>query len=158
MQRVHIHRIRQRHAYSLGEVTELLGVHKNTVRGWLRGGLSAMDETRPILIHGSELKRFLLNRRSAAKAPCQAHEFYCLKCRAPRTPWGMVADVTILSERRFNMHAICEVCDTSMHKATGQTKLTEMLQTLRIQQVQPRHIIETLPPSLKCHFNGSTNT
>ena len=155
MQRIPIHRIRERHAYSVDEVTELLGVHKNTVRQWLRRGLSAMDKTRPILIHGSELKRFLLNRRLLAKAPCEAHEFYCLKCRAPRTPWGRVVDVTIRSQRLFNTHAICEICDTGMYKAAGQVKLVEMLKTLCIQQVQPRHIIETLPPCLKCYFEGS---
>lgn len=158
MQRVPIHRIRYRHVYSIVEVTELLGVCKGTVRQWLRRGLAAMDDTRPILIHGSELKRFLLNKRSSAKVPCQPHEFFCLKCRAPRAPWSGVVDVTIRSQRLFNLHAICEVCDTAMHKAAGQSALTEMLKTLRVQQVQPRHIIETLPPSLKCYFEGSANT
>jgi len=157
VQRVPIHRIRYRHAYSIVEVTELLGVHKNTVRKWMRGGLAAMDNTRPILIHGSELKGYLLNKRSSAKSPCKPHEFYCLKCRAPRKPWGGVVDVTIRSASLFNIHAICEVCDTAIHKAAGVVKLIEMLKTLRIQQVQPRHIIETLPPSLKCYFEGSAN-
>ena len=99
MQRVPIHRIRQRYAYSIVEVTELLGVHKNTVRIWLRSGLYAMDNTRPILIHGSELKRFLLNRRLSGKSPCKPHEFFCLKCRQPRAPWGGVVDVTRCSGR-----------------------------------------------------------
>jgi hypothetical protein len=155
VQSVHIHRIRLSNAYSITEVTDLLGVHKNTVRLWLHSGLAAMDDSRPILIHGSALKSFLLNRRSSKKSPCQPHEFYCLKCRQPRPPWGNVVDVTIRSHRRFNMHAICEVCDTAIHKAAGQAMLVEMLKTLRIQKVQPRHIMEPLPPSLKCYFEGS---
>ena len=156
MQRIPINRIRHRHAYSIIEVTDLLRVHKGTVRQWLRRGLVAMDNTRPILIHGSELKRFLLNRRSLKKSPCQPHEFYCLKCRAPRVPWGKAVDVTIRSPRLFNLHAICEVCDTAMHKAAGQAKLIKMLETLRVQQVQPRHIIESLQPSLKCYLQRSS--
>ena len=155
VQRIPINRIRYRHAYSIVEVTELLRVHKGTVRQWLRRGLVAMDNTRPILIHGSELKRFLLNRRSSKKSPCQPHEFYCLKCRAPRVPWGKVVDVTIRSPCLFNLHAICEVCETAMNKAAGQAKLLEMLKTLRVQQVEPRHIIETLQPSLKCYLQRS---
>lgn len=158
MQRIPIHRIRYRHAYSIAEITELLGVHKNTVRQWVRGGLVAMDNTRPILIHGSELKRFLLNRRASKKSPCQPHEFYCLKCRAPRAPWSNVVDVTIRSTSLFNLHAICEVCDTKMHKAAGQAKLIKMLTTLSIQQVHPSHIIETLPPSLICIFERSADS
>ena len=155
MQRVHINRIRNRQAYSIVEVAELLHVHKGTVRQWLCRGLVAMDNTRPILIHGSELKRFLLNRRSSKKSPCKPHEFFCLKCRAPRVPWGKVVDVTVRSPSLFNLHAICELCDTKIHKAAGQAKLMVMLKTLRVQQVQPRHIIETLPPSLKCCLQRS---
>ncbi|MFZ4126225.1 MAG: helix-turn-helix domain-containing protein [Rickettsiales bacterium] len=158
MQRVPIHRIRYRRAYSIVEVTELLSVHKNTVRQWMRGGLKAMDDTRPILIHGSELKRFLLDRRSSKKSPCKPHEFYCLKCRAPRVPWGKVVDVTIRSTRLFNMHAICEACETSIHKTANHEKLIAALKILRIQQVHPKHIIESLPPSLKCYFDGSAET
>jgi hypothetical protein len=158
VQRVPIHRIRHRHAYIIVEITELLGVHKNTVRQWVRDGLCPMDNTRPIIIHGSELKRFLLNRRSSKKSPCQPHEFYCLKCRAPRVPWSKVVDVTIRSPRLFNLHAICGVCETAMNKAAGQAKLLEMLKTLRVQQVEPRHIIETLQPSLKCYLQRSSQS
>ena len=155
MKRIPIHRIRNRHAYSIVEVAELLNVYKGTVRQWLRLGLLAMDNTHPILIHGSELKAFLLNRRSSKKSPCQPHEFYCLKCRAPRAPWGNVVDVIIRSPRLFNLQAICEACHTEIHKAVGQAKLIEMLKNLRVQQVQPRHIIENLQPSLKCYFERS---
>ena len=158
MQRIPINRIRHRHAYSIVEVTELLHVHKGTVRQWLRRGLVAMDNTRPTLIHGSELKRFLLNRRSSKKSPCKPHEFYCLKCRAPRVPWGNVMDVTIRSQSLFNLHAICGECDTAMHKAAGQAQLAVILKTLCVQQVQPRHIIETLPPSLKCYLQRSSQS
>lgn len=155
MKRVPIHLIRHRHTYTIPEVAELLGVHKNTLRQWMREGLSPMDKARPIILHGAALKHFLLSRRASAKSPCLPHEFYCLKCRAPRVPWGGVIDVTIRSPQLFNMHAICEACDTTMHKAVGQPKLAEALKTLRIQQVQPKHIIETFPPSLKCYFERS---
>jgi hypothetical protein len=158
VKRIPISRIRHRHTYSIVEVTELLGVCKGAVRQWLRGGLTSLDDTRPILIHGSELKRFLLNRRLSKKLPCQLHEFYCLKCRAPRTPWGKVVDITIRSQNHFNLHALCEVCDTVIHKTANQVQLIEMLKTLCVQQVQPWHIIETLPPSLKCYFEGSADT
>jgi hypothetical protein len=92
-----------------------------------------MDDMRPILINGSELKQFLLNKCSSVKSPCKPYEFYCLKCRAPHAPWGSVVDVTIRTQRLFNLHAICEICDTAIHKAAGQEKLIEMLKTLRVQ-------------------------
>ena len=158
MQRHAIHRIRRRHVYSIADITALFGVHKNTVRQWIRGGLCPIDSTRPILIHGSDLKRFLQDRRSSTKSPCQLNEFYCLKCRAPRMPWAGVIDVTIRTPSLFNLHAICTVCDRKIHKAAGQAQLIKMLETLSVKQVRPLHIIETLPPSLKCHFEGVTKT
>lgn len=156
MQRLAIHRIRHRHVYSIADITALLDVHKNTVRQWIRDGLCPIDSNRPILVHGSVLKRFLQDRRSSTKSPCQMNEFYCLKCRAPRMPWAGVIDVTIRTPRLFNVHAICAVCDKPIHKAAGQDKLIKMLETLSVQQVHPWHIIETLPPSLKCYFEGVT--
>lgn len=152
MRRVPIHRIKQRQAYSIVEVADLLGVHKNTVRQWLRDGLCPMDNIRPILIHGAVLKQFLLDKRSSKKSSCLPHEFYCLKCRVPRAPWEGVIDVTIRTLRLFRTHAICEVCGTEIHKTAGQEKLMIMLKTLCAQQVQPKHLIETLPPNLKCYL------
>lgn len=158
MQRFPIHRIRLRHTYTLNEVSELLGVCKSTVRGWLKIGLRAIDDSRPILIFGADLKAYLSKKQAAKKAPCKPHEFFCLKCRAARKPWGEIVDITIRRSNLFNIHAICEACDTAIHKAAGIKSLSQMLQTYRIQQVHPRHIIETLPPSLKCYFQGEDQT
>jgi len=48
--RVKIHR-----SYSVEEMSRLLGVHKNTVRNWLKNGLEPIDDQRPTLIRGSDL-------------------------------------------------------------------------------------------------------
>ena len=49
--RVKIHR-----NYTISEVAQLLGVHKNTVQHWLKSGLPHIGEPRPILILGQDLK------------------------------------------------------------------------------------------------------
>ena len=43
-------------SYSIDEIARLLGVHRNTVRHWIRNGLPVLDDRRPNLILGSELK------------------------------------------------------------------------------------------------------
>ena len=55
--------------YSVEEIARLFGLHKNTVRNWLKQGLPAIDDRRPILILGRELSRFLQERRQKAKQP-----------------------------------------------------------------------------------------
>jgi len=40
--------------YSVEDIARLFGVHKNTVRDWLKLGLAAIDDRRPMLILGRE--------------------------------------------------------------------------------------------------------
>ena len=48
--------------YAVEEIAKLFGIHKNTVRTWVKNGLSAIDEKRPMLILGHELVEFLKAR------------------------------------------------------------------------------------------------
>ena len=41
---VKIHR-----SYTVEEIAELFGIHKNTVRDWVKGGLATSDDKRPML-------------------------------------------------------------------------------------------------------------
>lgn len=63
-QRVKIHR-----NYSVEEIADLFGIHKNTVRRWVKEGLSVIDGKRPMLILGRDLAAFLKERRKANKRP-----------------------------------------------------------------------------------------
>ena len=45
--------------YSIEEVASLFSVHKNTVRGWIKSGLSVCDDQKPMLILGVVLRDFL---------------------------------------------------------------------------------------------------
>ena len=67
--------------YSIEEIARLFGLHKNTIRNWLRQGLPAIDDGRPMLILGRELSRFLQERRQRAKQSCGPGRIYCIACR-----------------------------------------------------------------------------
>jgi transcriptional regulator with XRE-family HTH domain len=88
-----LNRIKTGITYDVAEIAKLFGVHRNTVRQWLREGLEMIDARRPLLIHGAILKAFLAARQRARKHACGPGEFFCFKCRAPRTPYGGMADV-----------------------------------------------------------------
>jgi Helix-turn-helix domain len=79
-------------SYSVEDVSRLFAIHKNTVRNWLREGLTAIDEQRPTVIRGVELRRFLTDRRARAKQVCGPGRIYCLPCRAPKVPAGKMAE------------------------------------------------------------------
>lgn len=73
-------------SYTVIEVSETLGVHPKTVRNWIRVGLPVVDENRPLLISGIDLKIFLKKKRNNYMHQCEEHEMYCFKCRQATNP------------------------------------------------------------------------
>ena len=94
-------RIKSKLSYTIEEVARTLGTHRNTVRHWVRqAGFSAMTETRPHLILGSDLVAFLRARRALGKRKCGAGEIYCLRCRVPRRPVPGLLEYRPLTSKR----------------------------------------------------------
>jgi hypothetical protein len=81
--------------YTVEEIASLFGIHKNTVREWIKAGLPVLDEKRPMLILGQELAAFLQARRIKNKQSCQPGEMYCFRCRAPKMAAGDMADYNL---------------------------------------------------------------
>jgi surfactin synthase thioesterase subunit len=80
------------HNYMMQEIAKLFGVHRNTVREWVKRGLPTLDRKRPMLILGRDLAAFLKARRLKNKRKCQPGEIYCVRCRTPKNPAGDMAD------------------------------------------------------------------
>lgn len=148
-------RIKQHYSYFIPEICDLLNVHKNTVRQWLRRGLTTIDDGKPFLIHGTTLKAFLAAQQSARKQSCQPDQFYCCKCRKPSRLWGRIVDVVLHSGTIIKLSGLCEQCGCRMHKTASLKNIAQIAATFEIQTVSPLHLIETLPPSVKCYLQRS---
>ena len=116
--RAKIHR-----SYTVAEVARLYGVHRQTVRNWLKAGLPSLTETRPHLILGRALGEFLSLRRQRAKRPCGVGELYCLRCDAPRCPAGDMLDYVPMTPLAGNLRGICPTCDALMNRRVGLAKI-----------------------------------
>jgi hypothetical protein len=126
------------------EVAGLLGVHKNTVREWLRGGLPALTDQRPLLILGHELLAFLTRRRQANKRPCQPGEIYCVRCRVPQKPAGGMAEYRPLTVTGGNLIGICPRCETLIYRRVSLARLEQVKGELDVPLTQAReHINES---------------
>src|SRR5215204_2484001 len=90
--RYDIRRVKIHRTYSVSEVARLLRVHKHTVGRWIATGLPLIEQKKPYLTHGSDLREFLAARQPA-KQPLRPGEMYCLGCRAAKRPAADMADL-----------------------------------------------------------------
>ena len=59
------------------EISDLFGIHKNTVRRWVnKDGIAISEGKRPLLIIGHDLVAFLQARRVKNKKICKQGEIY----------------------------------------------------------------------------------
>ena len=123
------------------EIAALFDVHRNTVRAWLKQGLPVIDDKRPMLILGRDLRAFLQTSRMKKKRPCNTGEIYCLRCRVPRTPAGNMAECQVLTLTAGNLIGICPRCESLMYRRVSLAKLEQIRAPLDITMVQaPLHI------------------
>ena len=104
-------------SYTVEEVANLYGVHKNTVRAWInKHGLKTNDNLRPVLILGRDLKGFLQERKKKNKCKCLPHEVYCLKCRKPQIPAENMADYIPITETKGRLISLCPECGSLINQ------------------------------------------
>lgn len=84
--------IKKNKSYRISELADVVGVSIATVRNWLKSGLQRIDNYRPIMIMGFQALEYLNARKISSKRPMALGEFYCLRCKGPRSPLGAMAD------------------------------------------------------------------
>jgi len=138
--------------YTVEEAAGKLGVAKGTVRRWIRGGLPAIANRKPALILGAELVDFH-RRQATPRHKCQPHECYCVKCRAPRSPAGGMAEYLPISPTSGNLRAICPECSTLMHRRVTLLRLPVLSRVLELSvPLAIEHLIDSPNPSLDDTF------
>jgi hypothetical protein len=148
--RIKIHR-----SYAVEQAARRLGVHKNTVRAWIKAGLPTCDGRRPVLILGHELFAFLQARRAKNKQACQPGQVYCVRCRAPKFPAHDMADYLPITEKFGNLQAICPDCGSIMNRGVSVAKLAQVRGNMAIRFPQAlRRLSESEQPSVNSDLRG----
>lgn len=113
-------------SYTVEEIAKLFNTHKNTVRRWVKEGLTTTDDKHPMLILGHDLTAFLQARRTKNKQTCKPGEIYCVRCRAPRLPAGSMAEYGPVTEKFGNLTAICPDCHSIMNRRVSLAKIDQI--------------------------------
>ena len=139
---------RLHYSYTVEEIARLFGVHRNTVRAWLKSGLCPVGPQRPILVLGRDLRIFLEKRRAGSKKPCTPGTMYCLKCKAPRPPALEMVEFLRLSAGAGNLTSLCAVCGTTMYRRCRYAAISVAMPGIQVSMVEgPLRISQSSFPS-----------
>lgn len=145
--------------YSIEELAGLFKVHKNTVRGWVRDGLTPIDHQRPTLIRGDETRRFLIERRAKAKQSCGPGRIYCLPCRAPKVPAGKMVELQCDGGANGSLCGICPDCNRLIYRRVNPARLGAVRGDLDVSIARAAtRIEETTRPNVICNFDAKATT
>ncbi|MCH7965144.1 MAG: sigma-70 region 4 domain-containing protein [Bacteroidetes bacterium] len=131
--KINISLIRCRREYSYKEIAELFNIHVRTVQIWRKRGLNILNGTsKPILILGSELKRYLQEKRKKKKRPLKDDEFYCTRCNEPRKSIPdkimVVQTGKLMGDeiKQLRIKGICSVCACSLSRLSSENQIKEL--------------------------------
>ncbi|OKY74014.1 MAG: DNA-binding protein [Desulfobulbaceae bacterium DB1] len=143
--------VKTHRSYTVEEVAGLYGIHKNTVRNWVKNGLAPIDSKRPTLIQGSVLAEYLQDRRTKNKQKCKPGELFCVRCHVPRPAAEDMAEYSPVNEKTGNLIAICPVCDTLMNRRVSLAKIGQIRGNMDITFPEElQHIVDITKPSVNC--------
>lgn len=123
-----IKKIKIFHAYTPKEIADNFCIDKKTVFRWLEKGLPVMKRgTKPLLIMGSDLKAFLIDKRVRFKL--SENEYFCLKCKRPVTSLRQGETVMTTghligkkAKKQEKKVGFCDSCGSKVQKFLGETK------------------------------------
>lgn len=113
-------------SYTVAEAASALGVTVGTVRTWIRNGLPVLNAKRPTLILGAVLRDYIDRKRMKHKIALAPDQLYCLICKQPRTPYGLMLDYIPHSNRTGRLTGLCEVCGGTCNMIASRASLSRL--------------------------------
>ena len=138
------------HNYTIAEVASLFGVHRNTVRHWIKRGLGVVTIGRTALILGSELRDYLKRARGTRRTACGPGAMYCMRCRAARTPPPELVEVATCNVASLNLRGMCPDCGSLMHRRCSSSGLAPAGFGFLLATLQHTHLVDSPEPSVNC--------
>jgi hypothetical protein len=119
------------YAYTAEELMAVARVRRPTVCRWKREGLQTIDDRRPQLFLGSDIRAFLA-ARAKPRQPLAPGELYCTPCKRSRFPLGKVVQLVPRAPTNVDFHGICPVCRRPMFRRVRTAEIGAKLGPCRI--------------------------
>jgi hypothetical protein len=141
--RYKLNKIKGLATYKVEEIVEVLGVHRRTVQQWFQDGLPRIDNHKPFLTFGSDLKAFLRKKMRRRKRKCGPGELYCVKCRLPRHPKDRIVKIEPMNEKKAIMTGICSSCGRPLNQFVAIKNLPQIAKMFVISGKRDKDLIES---------------
>ena len=125
--------VRSHLSYEVAELALVCGVSRSTIRNWIRAGLPAMTDQKPILIYGADFKQWREATLKTKKQKCTPGQMYCFKCRKPKHPALSMVEYHADNVRRGRLAALCETCERPMFRACSLSKISQAMPGIDVQ-------------------------
>ena len=136
-------------SYSSEEIADLFKVHIGTVYAWSREGMKKIDNNKPYLFLGRDIRDFLRERQKKRKVKCKVNEFFCFKCREPRISKNNSVVIEIHNQRQLNVKGKCIFCGCTINKRDMNSKLNWLLEIFEVQKIVNQHLLGFNPTIVK---------
>ncbi len=121
--RIDPRRAKTHYSYTVAEAADLFGVHRNTVRHWIKNGLETVRAGGHVLILGDELRAYLIRKQAQRRVRCPPGSMFCLKCRDARRPPPGLVELVPLSPTTVNLRGLCPTCGGLMHRRASLARI-----------------------------------
>jgi len=132
--------------YSVQEMAKLFDKSESTILDWIREGLPTIDDKKPVLVFGWQLKGWHEAKWAARKIKCEPLEFYCSRCRGPRrlAPGSLRFDEVPGGAPRANGR--CIDCSKHLFKSVTQ-KVAKVLESGELEDGTERFVDSSNTPT-----------
>lgn len=126
-------RLKRHYCYTFEEAARAISGSVCTLRAWSRSGdLRVLRDRRPFLIRGADLID-CIKSRYARKPLGSLSEFYCLGCKAARTPaFGEVELIRSISRGGGLLRGICSRCGCLIHRRLSAPQICQLPSLLKV--------------------------
>lgn len=153
-----ISRISYLFCYGIEDICNLFKarkLHPQTVRTWFKNGLKAIDDKKPSLVYGYELKRFLGKLNDDHKLELAFDEFYCFSCKQPCKPYKGLVYIE-QTDNLLKAKAICPKTKKIINRNYKLTDYPELKKNFNLTEMS--RLYDSLNPPLKTQISDNGKT
>jgi len=132
-------RIKINFPYLIHEIAKACKVTRGTVRRWRKEGLKAVDECKPYLFLGAEVRAFLESKRKRHKRRLAPGEIYCVRCHAPKAPASNCVEYRSRTSVIGSLIGACPDCGCVMFRHVNIERLDMVRATLQVRMANDSH-------------------